>query len=55
MLETRHEYADVLRAYISDLRRDGIPTAFYERLNAAIPDPNAALADFLQSLMAGKN
>ena len=55
MLETRGEYAGVLRAYISDLRRDGIPTAFYERLNTAIPDPNAALTDFLQSLSDGKN
>ena len=55
LLETRPEYANVLRAYFADLRRDGIPSPFYERLAAATPDPNAALTDFLQSLVAEKN
>ena len=32
LLETRPEYADVLRAYIADFRRDGIPTRFLRTL-----------------------
>jgi hypothetical protein len=55
LLESRPEYADTLRAYISDLRRDRVPAAFYERLTAAIPEPNAALILHLQSIMAGKH
>jgi hypothetical protein len=54
MLETRPEYAAALRAYVYDLRRDGVPASFYQRLTAAIPDPDAALNEFLQSLTAGK-
>ena len=55
LLESRQEYSDVLRAYVSDLRRDGVPVAFYERLTAAIPDPNAALNDYLRAQVPGLN
>jgi hypothetical protein len=54
LLESRPEYIDTLRAYISDLRRDRVPAAFYERLTATIPEPNAALITYLQSLTTGK-
>ncbi len=54
MLETRPEYADVLRAYIADLRRNGVPVPFYECLAAATADPNTALTDFLQNLAAAQ-
>jgi hypothetical protein len=55
LLETRPEYADVLRAYIADLRRDGVPSPFYERLAAVIPDPNTALTQLLDSLSGNRN
>jgi hypothetical protein len=50
MLETRPEYADSVRAYISDLRHDGAAIGFYERLTAVLPDPNAALEEYLKNL-----
>jgi hypothetical protein len=50
LLESRPECADILRAYVFDLRRNGICAGFYERLTAATPDPNAALNDFLLAM-----
>jgi hypothetical protein len=51
LLQTNPEYAEILRAYLIDLRRDGIAASFYERLSTTISDPNAALFEHLQSLL----
>jgi len=52
LLESRPEYAEVLRAYIADLRRNGIAGSFCERLAAVIPDSNEALLEHLKNLRA---
>src|SRR3972149_3431304 len=48
LLESKPDYTEVLRAYISDLRRYGTTASLYERLEAAIPEPNKVLSDYLQ-------
>lgn len=50
LLETRPEYSDSVQAYFSDLRHDGPSKGFYQRLTASIPEPNAALEDYLKFL-----
>ncbi|MGW8257840.1 MAG: DUF1570 domain-containing protein, partial [Thermoguttaceae bacterium] len=53
LLQTRPEYAELLRSYISQTRRLGAATSLAKGVFASIGDPNAALLEHLKILSAG--
>lgn len=52
LLETRQEHRTILREYLEDLRRFGSADPLSERLRQSVPEPERALAAFVQSLAA---
>jgi hypothetical protein len=54
LLESKPEYADLLRAYIADLRRNGVAAPLSDRVAAAIPNANLALTEHVLFLTAEK-
>jgi hypothetical protein len=54
LTESRPEYADALRGYLADLRRDGVTTPLSTRTASAIERPEAQLIDHLRRLAGGR-
>jgi hypothetical protein len=54
LLESRPETLDMLRAYLADLRRDGVATPLSVRLSAMFGRPDAAMVEYIHRLESGK-
>lgn len=52
LLETHREHRGILKEYLEDLRRFGSADPLLERLRRSVPEPDRALAAFVQSLAA---
>jgi hypothetical protein len=54
LMESRPETLDALRAYLAELRRDGVSTPLSARLPAAVGQPEAAMIEYIRRLDSGK-
>jgi hypothetical protein len=54
LMDARPETLDMLRAYLTDMRRDGVATPLSVRLATIYPQAPAALIDYLRRLDSGK-
>jgi hypothetical protein len=53
LMESRPEHLELLRGYLTDLRRDGRATPLSSRMASHIAQPNAALMDHVHRLESG--
>ena len=54
LMESRPETLDALRAYLAELRRDGVATPLSARLSAMLDRPEAAMIEYIRRLDGGK-
>ena len=54
LMESDPDGLEVLRRYLADLRRDGVATPIFIRLNALFDHPSAALIEHIRRLDSGR-